>query len=245
MATIVTAFVTRINDIHFRTTEKYMELGKILLSQPLPTICFLEKYMYDAYFADCLEQFPNTDFQMFERHENYLMEHTSEMMNFQVESDNPSKDTIGYMFTQCHKTEWMKMAIEKNPFHTTDFIWIDFGIFHMIRKDSAIHFPLYLENMTRKTYDTIRIASCIDPREECKSDIYHKISWFFAGSVFGGSSLNLLKFAAKMKTFCLNMIATRRHLMWEINIWYLLYKEEPGLFEPYSADHNITILGNY
>jgi len=148
------------------------------------------------------------------------------------------------MFTQCHKTEWIKIAIEKNPHQTTNFIWVDFGIFHMIRDDGDMALKS-LEKMTKKTYDNVRIASCVDPRNECKTDIYRKISWFFAGSVFGGSSNSLLKFAAKMKTFCLNMIATRQHLMWEINIWYLLFKEDPHLFDPYPADHNISILTNY
>ena len=46
MATIVTAFITNINNIEFRSYEKYIELGKILLNQPIPTICFLEKKKY-------------------------------------------------------------------------------------------------------------------------------------------------------------------------------------------------------
>ena len=243
MATIVTAFMTNINQIQFRSTDKYMELGKKLLSQPIATVCFLEKHIYNQYFADSLEQFPNTSFHLFERNENYLFDHESQMSQFSVISDNPTKDTIGYMFTQCHKTEWVKLAIEKNPFQTTDFIWVDFGILHMIRDENA--FPIFLEKMSRKTYDTVRIASCVDPNEECKTDIYHRIAWFFAGSVFGGSSSALLKFAEKMKTFCLDFVDKRQHLMWEINVWYLLYKEEPGLFNPYRADHNLSILENY
>ena len=243
MATIVTAFITQINHIDFRSAEKYIELGKKLLSQPIPTVCFLEKHIYDEYFADSLQLFPDTEFIMFERNQNYLMAYESQLTQFRVDSDNPTKDTIGYMFTQCHKTEWVRMAIESNPFHTTNFVWIDFGIFHMIRDDMA--FALHLEKMTRKKYETVRIASCVDPNLECESDIYHRISWFFAGSVFGGSANKLIEFANRMKSFCLDMITTRNHLMWEINVWYLLHKQEPGMFDPYRANHNVSILENY
>ena len=243
MATIVTAFVTHINNIEFRSAEKYIELGKKLLSQPIPTVCFLEKHIYEDYFSGKEFLFPDTKFIMFERSDNYLMEHESQMTEFRVESDNPSKDTIGYMFTQCHKTEWVRMAIEANPFRTTDFIWVDFGIFHMIREDEMA-FALYLENMSRKKYSAVRIASCVDPNLDC-ADIFHRISWVFAGSVFGGPADKLAEFAARMKAFCLETISTRRHLMWEINVWYLLHKQWPGMFEPYKANHDISILDQY
>jgi len=43
MSTLVTAFMTNVNQIDFRSHEKYIELGKKLLSQPIPTVCFIEK----------------------------------------------------------------------------------------------------------------------------------------------------------------------------------------------------------
>lgn len=243
MATIVTAFMTNINRIDFRSAEKYIELGKKLLSQSIPTVCFLEKEIYDKYFLEDILLYPYTSFQLFERNDNYLMKYESQLTQYRVDSDNPTKDTPGYMFTQCHKTEWVKLAIESNPFNTTDFIWIDFGIFHMIRDDMA--FAVHLEKMTRKKYDRIRIASCTDPNGDCHTDIYHRISWFFAGSVFGGPAQKLVEFADMMKEICLELIDTRQHLMWEINIWYLLHKRKPEIFDPYRADHNISIMDHY
>jgi len=245
MATIVTAFITNINQIEYRSVENYIEWGKKLLSQSIPTVCFLEKHIYDEYFADdfILNYFPNTSFIMFERPDNYLMTYEYQLTQYRVDTDNPSKDTPGYMITQCHKTEWVKMAIASNPYNTSDFIWIDFGIFHMIRNDMM--FAQNLKKMTQKKYDRVRIASCIDPNGNCHSDIYHQISWFFAGSVFGGPAAKLVEFAGKMKKICLELIDTKSHLMWEINIWYLLHKRQPDMFDSYKADHNITILDHY
>lgn len=240
----MTAFMTNINVNKSRSYEKYMVYGKKLLAQPIPTVCFLEKQIYDDYFADSTDLFPYTQFHMFERHDNYLMQYENQMMDsFEIYSDNPDKDTPAYMFTQCHKTEWVKMAIEMNSFQTTNFVWIDFGIFHMIQDD--LEFALYLEQLVRKKYDAVRIASCMDLKSECKTDIYRHISWYFAGSIFGGSGVRLMEFADTMKSYCLDIIETQNHLMWEINIWYLIYKQDPTFFSAYHSNHDVSILKNY
>ena len=33
--------------------------------------------------------------------------------------------------------------------------------------------------------------------------------------------------------------------MWEVNIWYLVYKENKELFDNYYCNHNNTIIDNY
>lgn len=244
MATIVTAFITNINNIEFRSYEKYIELGKKLLNQAIPTICFLEKSIYETYFAQEVEKYPLTVFRMFERNENYLYEYESLLTQFSVETDNPTKDTPGYMFTQCHKTEWVKMAIEENPFHTTDFVWIDFGIYHMIRNE--MEFAVALKNLVRKSHPGIRIASCVDPSLPClERNIYRQIMWYFAGSIFGGNKDRLLQFANIMKQYTIELMKTKKHIMWEVNIWYLLYQSHASLFLPYFSNHDLSILENY
>jgi len=71
------------------------------------------------------------------------------------------------------------------------------------------------------------------------------VAWFFAGSIVGGNSETLLKFADIMKEFCMNIIKEKNHIMWEVNIWYLIYKEYPEIFDFYPCDHNASILQNY
>jgi hypothetical protein len=244
MATIVTAFMTNVNNIDFRSYEKYIELGKKLLNQPIPTVCFLEQKIYDEYFKNELTKYPLTIFKLFERNENYLYSYEDILTDFMVQTDNPKKDIPGYMFIQCHKTEWIKMAAEENPYKTTNFIWIDFGIFHMIRDE--VGFALALKNLVRKTYNHIRIASCVDPNGICyDKNIYREITWYFAGSIFGGDKDTLLNFADIMKKFCIELMESKKHIMWEVNIWYLIFQNHKTLFHPYHADHNLSILENY
>ena len=76
-------------------------------------------------------------------------------------------------------------------------------------------------------------------------NIYKNVAWYFAGSVFGGNKDKLLLFAEKMKTQCMKIITEHQTLMWEVNIWYLIFKENKELFDCYQCDHNDSIIANY
>jgi hypothetical protein len=76
-------------------------------------------------------------------------------------------------------------------------------------------------------------------------DILRQISWYFAGGVFGGNKNSLLQFADLMKEKCIEIINSYNTIMWEVNIWYILYTENPNLFQPYPCNHSISIIDNY
>lgn len=240
--TIVTAFISNANN--YRGIDEYINLGIKLLLQPVPTVCFIEKDIYFQYFHDKAHNFPQTIFRFFEKTDNYIYVRKEEMSLFDPITDNPRKDTVEYMCIQCHKTEWVRMAIELDPFHTEQFIWADFGIFHMMTDEDK--FRLSLQNMSKKRYHGVRIAHCWDlsiHSEESK--LMQIVHWYFAGSIFGGDKGNLLSFAALMKIAVNQIITDKKSLTWEVNIWYILYKNHITLFLPYVAGHDFTILDNY
>ena len=65
MSTIVTAFLTKINNIGFRNYETYIDYGKKILRVDVPCVCFLERDIYEKYFVNELKDFPQTYFIMF------------------------------------------------------------------------------------------------------------------------------------------------------------------------------------
>lgn len=241
--TIVTAFITRINNIDFRSYETYIEYGNKLLRLNIPIIMFVEQYIYDQYYKDHLGTYPNTHFVIFERDENYLYEYLPQITKYQVISNNPKKDTIGYMFVQCHKTEWLRKSAELNPFQTSNFTWVDFGIYHMVKNDELL--LQNIQQLSMRSYENVRIASCLDPRQPCHSDIYNQVVWFFAGSIVGGNKDKLIQFADIMKEACIQIIKEKNHIMWEVNIWYLIFQNYPSLFDFYFCDHDVSIIQNY
>jgi hypothetical protein len=281
MNTIVSAFISNINQQ--KSISQFIDYGKRLLSPDVSNlkIIFIERNIYNEYFyienIQSIENIcnkyifkyelkeykyiiqENIIFVFFEKQDNYFYNYIDEITNFNVNTDNPTKDTLEYMFIQSHKTEWMKMAIQlmshiKNDNvmkidvqECSNFIWVDFGIYHIFH-NNVDEFNNEFKKLNQKNLtlpDKIRIGSCIHPSNTYHTDIYRNITWYFAGGVFGGESKVLVKFADLMKKECIRIIKERKHLMWEVNIWYLLYLKQPRMFEPYLCDHNSSIVAKY
>jgi hypothetical protein len=241
MTTIVSAFISNINSRKDRKIEKYIEYGKLLLQSKVHKIIFIDELIFDE-FKNCSNEF--TYLIPIKKEEIYLYKYINLLENFNLNSTNPTKDTKEYMFIMCNKTEWIRQAIELNYFNSNNFVWIDFGIRHMFNCDDN-EFIQKIENMNDKIYNKIRIASIWDLNINYNINLYNNISWYFAGSVFGGNKENLIKFANKTKEMCIKIIEEKHLIMWEVNIWYLVYKEIPYLFDYYTCDHNSSIFDNY
>jgi len=269
MTIIVSAFISNVNKQ--KSISQYIEYGKYLLSDDISNfkIIFIERKIYNEYFHKnnnfCIFNYEeknyeytiqaNIIFVFFEKQDIYIYNYNDEIINFNVNTDNPSKDTLEYMFIQCHKTEWMKMAIQLT-FHIkhentvlkfneiSKFMWVDFGIYHVFNNTELFYNAF--KNLNKiYTIDRVRIGSCIHPNNKYHTDIYKNIAWYFAGGVFGGSSDVLMRFSQLMKEECVNIIKERKHLMWEVNVWYLIYLKEPELFDTYICNHNESIISNF
>ena len=235
--TIVSGLISNCNT--YRNIDKYIYYGKKLIDIPINKIIFIEKEIYDEYYIS--SQIENTTFIFIKKEDIYLYEYYDQITNFEPNTTNPAKDTIDYMFIQCYKTEFIRMAIESNLYDSNQFIWIDFGIYHMINDDKL--FNDLVINLNSE-YDLIRISGGIylPPTEE---NIYKNICWCFLGSIFGGEKNKLLHFADLMKQMCIDIITTHNTITWEVNIWYLIYKKFPELFSVYIANHNSTIIKEF
>jgi hypothetical protein len=175
---------------------------------------------------------------------------------FTLNTGNPNKDTLEYMMVQCQKTEWMAIAsqlCEKTGREvgqrTSEYVWIDFGAFHMFQgKIDVFQTELYkLRSRINRLENPccIRIARCWDPNHVHYGDIYKDVNWLFAGSVFGGTVVAIREFALKMRDKCFQIMREKNTLMWEINIWALIYRESPSLFSLYPSDHSEILFRGY
>lgn len=239
MTTLVSAFLTNINN--FRSIDKYIEYGKKLINSNQYKIIFIEESVYITYIKDNIIQNSNTIFIFINEKELYFYEYYNQLTNFNIITDNEYKDTIEYMFVQCNKTEWVREAIHKNPFNSEQFVWVDFGIYHVVNNDDE--FYKSLENLNTKIYGNIRIP--LGYPNFTNKDISRNIIWFFLGGIFGGNKDTLLQFADIMKNKCVTIMKTNKTIFWEVNIWYLIHSEFPDLFFGYRADHNLSMLQNY
>ena len=175
-----------------------------------------------------------------------LNAYREQLVHFNVNTPTPHKDTLDYIILMCSKTEFMCKTTYLNPFHTEHFVWVDFGIHHLFSKNEE----MFVEGIQRLQYngDQIRIGRIWDPSVtyfKDPDDIYHNIAWYFAGGVFGGKQPALLEFEMKMKKKCIEIIQERSTLMWEVNIWRLIYLDHPHLFSLYECNHHPSLVLNY
>jgi hypothetical protein len=243
MTTIVSAFISNVNSRIDRNIDNYYTLGKLLLKSSTPKIIFLDENMYNL-IQDNDYNKENTLIIKYDKNESYLYNYINSLHNFKLNTDNPSKDTIEYMFTMCNKTEWLRKAIDNDIFKSENFIWLDFGI-KQVYSCSDNDFIQKINKLRHKKYDKVRIGHIWDLSLQYNIDVLRQISWYFAGGVFGGNKNSLLKFADLMKEKCIEIMNIADTIMWEVNIWYILYKENPELFEPYPCDHSNSIIDNY
>jgi len=240
--TLVTAFIPSNSSRQDRKLVQYMELGSKLLTVPINKIFFTTQEIIDEYKLESNEHTQIVCIKL----DNYLYQNRDKITQFELTTTNPDKDTLDYMIIMCSKTEYITKAIELNPYQSRDFVWVDFGIRHVF-KCSDEEYQTKILRLHDKSYQGIRIASIWPLSADVSGymDIYRQIHWFFAGGVFGGDRESLLEFANRMREKCLEIISTRKSLMWEVNIWRMIYLNNPKLFLPYKCDHDMTIIDNY
>lgn len=242
MSTLVTGFINLYNydnDYSLKSFQTYLEKSKPLLELPLNKIIFLEKNTLEYIDSKFINNY-NT-FIPFEKEEIVYWKYRDSIKNCKLPKfRNINKDTHDYILIQLQKTEWIKKAIELNPYESSQFAWIDFGIFHIINNIDI--FNTVCNNITNKYYNSIRIPGCWNL--SYNYDVYNNIAWYFCGGFFGGDKEYLVKFANLVFNKTLELIK-KNILIWEVNIWYLVYLENKHLFDWYYGDHNISMLQNY
>ena len=243
--TIVSAFITGVNQRKDLDISQYIEFGKKLLLIDVPKVIFIEEPIYQMYFEkdSKLGTYPKTIFIMMKRFNIYLYDYKDLITNFDIHSSKPEKDTIDFLFVQCNKTEWVRTVVKNNPFKTEQFVWLDFGIYHIVRNDML--FEKTILHISQTECSKVSICSCWNLRLPFVRNIHKDVAWYFAGGIFGGEPEYLIKFADKMKEKTIKYIQEQKSLVWETNLWYLIYKENPEIFTPYLADHNACMIQNY
>lgn len=239
MTTLVSAFLSNVNTR--RPVEEYIEFGKHFLLADVNKVIFIDETIYDLV---SMYENEKTRFIKINKQTIYLYAYIDKIINFSLSDANSTKDTLDYIIIMCNKTEWIKEAIELDLYKTDQFVWVDFGIRHIFNC-SDDEYRSKIESLSFKTYDNVRIASIWDLNTQSSNDCYTNIMWYFAGGVFGGKKDKLLLFAELMRKRCLDIIENKGTLMWEVNVWYLIYQENIGLFDTYYGNHNNSIIDNY
>jgi hypothetical protein len=226
---IVSAFIY-LNTDRDKSLDFYVNKGKQLIEQPVKKVIFMDSNLIDLFESDNLTTIIPTTFS-----DIYLTKFNN--LDNTINSTNYKKDTYDYFKIQCNKTEWMRQAIDLFP-EENNFIWVDFGIFHIFKNVV----PDFNKNVE---YQNIRIPCIWNLKNKYPYlDITRDIHWYFCGGVFGGNKNSIIKFADLVKAKCTELMDINV-LMWEVNVWYLVYLDHPDLFNEYYTDHCIKMITDY
>ena len=263
---IVSSFLSNVNNN--RSTDTYIEYGKKILYEPhVHVILFIEKNIFYQNLPEFDSKIINTCilfgkeyeyilhhkkiFIFIEKEDNYLYEYHQLITNFNVNTDNPNKDTLDYMFCMCYKTECMKMAIHFIKQHNffedkIEYIWLDFGIYHIVKNDKL--FIEEINNMVNRPLNHInKIKIAAFPNNiDNYFDLTKNVCWFFLGGIFGGFEEELLLFSELMRETSIQFINNHKSFIWEVNLWYIIYLQNKELFDCYYCNnHDIQMIQNY
>lgn len=253
MTTLVSAFLSNINNA--KNVETYIARGKLLYNVKKPKIFFIDREYLSFFYEDAFTKiYPITKENLYLL--NYILNKQSLNTVSLLQNRNKEKDTIEYMCLMCNKTEFLKKAIELNPFNSNQFIWVDFSINHIYGSqyeslqmndfELNLSFINDIYMLYNKSYDNIRIASIWDLNSHKNINPYENIVWYFAGGIFGGNKNALIEFADLVKNKCIDFIDKTNTLIWEVNIFYLIITEKTiKLFDVYKCDHNRSLILNY
>jgi hypothetical protein len=153
---------------------------------------------------------------------------------------SPNKDTRNYMILMNAKAECIYRSIALNPFQSSHYAWIDFGIGHVFRDWPACLKQLeYISNADFQ--DTcLAFPGCWESGRDIENT-FLRINWRFCGGFFIGGSESLINL---YQLYCQHFISiVKTHgLTWEVNVWHWLEHHHGWKPTWYAADHNDSIL---
>jgi hypothetical protein len=235
-------------DDNNRKVLKYIELAKsFILKLPYPLVIFIdnnETETYDAIYSEReahnllhLTHIYKLDFK-----ETYFYKDLSRLEELQqkfcIYNGDLNHETPLYVILNNNKFCCMEKAIELNPFDSSHFIWIDFGVNHVAKDTEHIH------DWITKVPDKIK-QLCINPYIENIEpkryfrNIYHNC----AGGLFSGSKENMLKYIElfKQKT---EQIYSEDWYQIDEAVMTMVQRENYELFDFFYGDYE-GIISNY
>lgn len=243
--TFVTFFFDLTIDIPGITAENYFEFGKSVLEINHPLVVIGEEKFIDK----CRIYRGNSPFRQTKyMNVNYIDTKFYPLLSILKKNreDHPVKGPLrrnDYRLTSIYllKTFFLCDIIKENPFHTTHFAWIDFGISHVCQLEDNI-----FNDIASRPSDKIKFCRCLEDQPGLYDDrvtFYSECRGRFCGGFFVGKGTIIETFHHLVDeeiSTCLSIgIAPNEE---EVYAW--IYHHHPELFYPYYGDY-YDILINY
>lgn len=227
---------------NIKKMEHYLKLGNDLLALDIPMIIFTERKLYDQIYnlrPKHLREITKINVIEFEDTSYYkdIPKLKNNLNEYKIGNINLEKDTPFYFIVNNNKFYCMETSIKDNPFNCTHFVWIDFGICHNVKNIN------HIRRWVSSIPDKIRQME-INPYIENipPKDYFHLVYHNMAGSLFSGSSENILKYCQLFRQKW-DQILNEGWCQLDEAIMAIVSKENKNLFEHYYGDYPNLISG--
>jgi hypothetical protein len=156
---------------------------------------------------------------------------------------NNAKDTTEYILLINSKSEFLKKAIDVNPWESTHFAWIDFSISYVFKeKEKTLE---YLRLLAYREYlSTCLIVPGIWNKLSTENidSVFDFVNWRFCGGFLLGDRDSVVHFYDLYRQYFSEFLKESHRLVWEVNFWAWL--EAKCNWNPtwFLASHDDTIL---
>jgi hypothetical protein len=156
---------------------------------------------------------------------------------------NPEKDTEAFLQYQHCKPEILELAMEKNPFGSDNFAWIDFNITQLFRNAEKSKKQLHAIGAARSKSSFFVIPGCWG-KWDVTRQAHHldNIHWRFCGCFFAADHESMRRFCKLYREFFPRFLKETKTLVWDVN--FCAWMEHISDWNPtwFIADHNDSCL---
>jgi hypothetical protein len=229
-----------------RQREAYLEIAKqFILKLPYPIMIFIEPDDEELchFITTERESFQNKTYICKEPFQNtYFYKDLDRITELQklypIYNGDLKHETPLYVILNNNKFHCIEKAIDDNPFQSSHFIWMDFGINHVAKNTEKIH------EWILAVPDKIK-QLCINPFVDHgeNRDIFHNIYHHMAGGLFSGNEYYLRKYIEAFKAKTSQLYSED---WWQVDeaVMTMVQRENADWFDLFYGDYE-GIISNY
>lgn len=157
---------------------------------------------------------------------------------------NEMKDTTNFMICMNSKIDFVADAARKNPFNSSHFAWIDFGVTHVFKELDSCQHLLRFYGSARLAPRFLCIPGCLEKTSAENVDSFiESVNWRFCGGFFIGDKTSIDEFHSLHRAYFAVFLSLYKKIVWEVNFWAWL-ESTVKAWKPIwvIADHNDTLI---
>lgn len=253
MYTIVTGFfnIQRDKWSHYsRSLEKYKDNFRRISTIPDPMIIFVEKELYDFVLECRQDKAEITTIHIITIQDLYYYPYYQQIETI-MNSDDFKKDLKNpicpeicsplYDVIMWSKIDLVARVVKNNPYQTSHFVWLDFGIHTHMFRDEMLLRPLFNKPIPNKL--KFLCLSFPEPADLKISTYYKSNNVRLAGTSFSGDAHHMLLLETHVKTE-VDRCLSQKVVDSDQAVFTQIYLQHPQLFDLHYGDW-AQLLTNY